>query len=54
MNESKEAKRSDVGTCASKPPDDPRVVKKDEHGNVIEDPDTKALLDEKQKSQGMS
>ena len=51
---SKESKRSDIGTCLSKPPDDPRLVRKDEHGNVIEEPDTKAALDEAQKSQGMS
>ena len=54
MPDTKEAKRSEIGTCASKPPDDPRLVNKDEHGNVIEEPDTNALLDEKQKSQGMS
>jgi hypothetical protein len=52
--DSKEAKRSDIGTCASKPPDDPRFVKKDEFGNVIEEPDSKVALDEAQKSQGMS
>jgi len=52
--DSKEAKRSDIGTCLSQPPDDPRVVKKDEHGNVIEETNAKAILDEKQKSQGMS
>jgi hypothetical protein len=49
---SKEAKRSDVGTSLSKPPDDPRLRKKDEHGIVFEETDSKALLDEKQKYQG--
>ena len=37
MNDPKEANRAeDIGTNASKPPDDPRMVKTDEYGNPLD------------------